>query len=327
VDGITYDLDEAHIDNIPVAVSFVPPDVTLRDARQLSKSDSAKAAGVVRENVGFGSTRQGTVAYLEEILNREWEVSHQRYDGNAVDKARAIDELERLQEIVRTVMGGDLRRDHEGNVMLFGMLVGAGTLSQGQTILLQFCVALHAQGTRLDECILFLDEPERHLHPAALVDTIGRLQTLVTRGQIWIATHSVHVLAHVDPASIWYMADGRVEYAGRTPERVLRGLLGDEEQVARLYSFMGEPGRHAVILFALECLLPPATVATTTDAQSTQMTRILLDDFGQRQKCIVDYGAGRGRLLAALSEVHKPTLPRPLSLRDGLRVRSRPIPS
>ena len=290
----------------PFAVSFVPSNIALQDARRFSSMQAQQLATAVRASIGFDSLTNGTVAYMQQLWTRGWNSRHPEFNGNAAARAEAETQLHGLQDILLAALGQKLGSDEDNNVTLFNMPVGEAQLSEGQRILLQFCVVLHAQGGRLDECILFLDEPEKHLHPAALLDILTQLQRLVTKGQVWIATHSVHVLAHVDPGSIWYMDAGKVEHAGRAPEKVLRGLVGDDDQVARLAGFLGEPARLAMTRFALECLVPPATVSTTADAQSTQVTRILLQDFGTNRRCVLDYGAGRGRLLAALRERYAP---------------------
>lgn len=304
--SIQYDRPDEQILTAPTAVAFVPPGGKLRDVRTLTSANAEINVAAVERNIGFVNSVEGTIPYLEDLWLRYRDATHQVQIRPAEELAEVIAKFQRMQIILQSVLGVKLTSDVRRHAMLFDKPIGDAQLSDGQLILLQFCVALHAQGDRLKECILFLDEPEKHLHPAALVDTIRRLQELVSDGQIFIATHSVHVLAHVDPASIWYMIDGKVEYAGRNPELVLQGLLGDDEQVSRLHTFLGEPARLAVTSFALQCLLPPTTVATTADRQSTQMKNILLADFGKVAKCVVDYGAGRGRLLAALAEGYSP---------------------
>jgi len=126
-----------------------------------------------------------------------------------------------------------LDRDKNGDATLFQRRLGDTRLSDGQKILLQFCVALYSQKKSLDELILFLDEPENHLHPEALIEVVDKIIASVTNGQVWIATHSINLLAHFDPSCIYYMEDGVLRYSGNVPHQVLTGLLGSEDEISK----------------------------------------------------------------------------------------------
>lgn len=171
-------------------------------------------------------------------------------------------------------------------------------------MLLQLAVALHGQGQSLDDSIIFLDEPENHLHPSALREFLGAIKKHVRNGQVWVATHSVHVLAQADPSEIWYMEDGGVRYAGRTPEHVLQGLLGNEDEIGKLADFLSLPAQFASIQFAAECLIPPPAVMTGTDDQQTTQICKVLEKLCMPEKPlrVLDFGAGQGRLLRTLAE-------------------------
>lgn len=186
---------------------------------------------------------------------------------------------------------------------MFGFPLGQTNLSDGQKILLQFCIAIYSQAVNFKDLILIMDEPENHLHPSVIVETIDRISKYVTNGQIWIATHSIPLLAHFDSNSIWYMENGSISHAGNIPEEVLESLLGDEEEIAKLQDFIGLPAQLALNRFAYECLFEPQVVLTGKEDPQTLQIRNELGKFEKKGKIkLLDYGAGKGRLLANIVE-------------------------
>jgi len=185
---------------------------------------------------------------------------------------------------------------------LFGRTFEDVNLSEGQKVLLQLCVLIHAQGASLDNMILILDEPENYLHPEAQIEFIKKIKEVLQNGQIWISTHSIHILSYLETSDIWYMKDGNIKYAGKNPEEVLSGLLGGSEQSERLHDFIGLPSVLAANQFAYECLFPPSVVVTgSDDKQTAQMSTIIKRLKDKKEKVrVLDFGAGKGRLLSAI---------------------------
>lgn len=220
-----------------------------------------------------------------------------------------MERYRQLNTLVKRFIGVELDRDLDDHATLYGYPLGTAPLSDGQKILLQFCVAIHAQAEKLSELIVLMDEPENHLHPGAMLDAIEQIQPALTNGQLWIATHSIPLLAHFDPESIWWMEDGGVEHAGSTPERVLTSLLGVEERAARLNDFLGLPAALAATRFAYQCLLPPAVLTTgSSDPQTTQIGRLLASQkpgsaFGSL--ILVQAGDGSSQLYAKASKTEQ----------------------
>ena len=104
--------------------------------------------------------------------------------------------------------------------------------------------------------------------------------------------------------SIWYVEEGRVSNAGSHPERVLRGLLGDEEQVERLHAFTALPAQFAAINYAAESLVVPKSVGQTAgDPQVAQIAHLVNQSASESPIAFLDFGAGKGRLLAGLAEL------------------------
>ena len=135
-----------------------------------------------------------------------------------------------------------------------------------------------------------------------MLELITSVQKHAPNGQIWIATHSIPVLSHFDPESIFWMENSKVSYAGNIPKKVLGGLLGDEERIERLADFLNLPAQFASNSFAAQCLLDAPVAATKLgDQQMTQIKEILMGNAGGKVR-ILDFGAGKGRLPAALME-------------------------
>lgn len=85
------------------------------------------------------------------------------------------------------------------------------TFSDGQAALLRMAVLVHSRAIENIAVPILLDEPERHLHPSRLIGLIDGLRTHLPKAQLWIATHSLSLTAHlaaVEPRSIWFGSNG-----------------------------------------------------------------------------------------------------------------------
>jgi energy-coupling factor transporter ATP-binding protein EcfA2 len=172
--------------------------------------------------------------------------------------------------------------------------------SQGQKWLLHFAASIYADVAVDDPFVLCLDEPELHLHPAAANQILDILTRTLVGGQIIIATHSIPLIAHVGYESTWFVQNGQATYAGRKPEHVIAGLVGGLDGIAKLKGLLSEPDAAAISRFALESLLAPAVAdARSSDPQALQ----ILTNLRKRRETlnrplrIMDYGAGKGRIL------------------------------
>ncbi|WP_353166790.1 AAA family ATPase [Empedobacter brevis] len=285
-------------------IDFVPKSLDLTDSYKLSQSNNNTYANRIY-NIGIDSLSAGAIPEIERVVKR-W-VNIKIGDGLEVsedEKVKIEENYNKLKDYIKLFLNTDLKRDGDGNVLLFSRRIGEANLSDGQKILLQFCMALFAQEAKLEDLIIFMDEPENHLHPAALIEVIEKIIPHVSKGQIWIATHSINVLAHFDPSNIWYMENGKITYAGNIPNVVLDGLLGDEHEIEKLSSFLSLPAVMAMNKFAYECLLYPEVVFTgRNDPQTGQIHEIFSSRFESGGKLkVLDFGIGKGRLLSAIAE-------------------------
>jgi ABC-type cobalamin/Fe3+-siderophores transport system ATPase subunit/SAM-dependent methyltransferase len=289
-------------------VFFVPTGPNLQDAETLAPQVLTMNAEICTKP-GQGESSVTVPSYLRFVMRRARNAEHAKLAGKSEpdDEAAMVAGAD-LEHLVDTLLGerAKLTIDRDDHVQIFGRHDFTTSLSDGQKMLLKLAVQLHAQKTDLANALVFLDEPENHLHPAVLNQVVDVLLKEITAGQVWIATHSVPLiarLASLDPASVWFMKDGVVSHAGRKPELVLNGLLGDELEISRLRDFTDLPAKMAANRYAAECLLDPTTVGPRTqDKQQTQMVDVLLETSAGTKLRVLDFGAGQGRLLAALRE-------------------------
>jgi predicted ATPase/SAM-dependent methyltransferase len=282
---------------------FFPKAHALVDHRRMNEATQKQAAKTV-QGLGLQNLEHNALAYVASVERRWFAATHQELAAAPEVKQDAIEARRRLGDLVQEFLGVRPALDLEQQPLLFGRPIAEARLSHGQSVLLQVAVALHAQGSQLDGLVLLLDEPECHLHPASIVDAIQRLRSFNKIGQIWMATHSVPVLAAMPTESVWYVSEGRVAWAGRRPEVVLESLLGGPAGRERMEDFLRLPAQFAASRFAAECLIPPKVVNTESDDPQAKQLRefceIKVGSSGSLR--LLDFGAGQGRLLSAMHE-------------------------
>jgi ABC-type lipoprotein export system ATPase subunit len=210
-------------------------------------------------------------------------------------------ELDEFNEMYCEPLLGTKLQEIDGKPTLFGKSLhnlNETPLSPGQQYLIRLCVAMYSNSKTTNngnsKSILFLDEPESHLHPQALLKVTEKLRFAFGVEQIWIATHSLTLLAHFHKASPWYMENGEIEPMGSNTDKVLKMLIGDEADRFSLYQFLTAPDAYACNAFAAECLTDPDVIAYAKEEDpSTGMAKETLEDG----YLVVDYGAGKGRFL------------------------------
>lgn len=289
-----------------VLVDFVPHSLILKDSYTISPQEIDQYARHIY-NIGTNSIEQGTIPAIE-IIQKKWvnanTISVDDLNISLEEKLKIDEDYDRLKKYIKLFLNTDLKRNNDGYPELFNMRIGIAQLSNGQKILLQFCMALFAQEVNLENLIIFMDEPENHLHPAALIEVLEKITPHVKNGQVWIATHSINILAHFDPSNIWYIEKGEISYAGNVPRKVLEGLIGDEAEIEKLSNFLALPAQMASNNFAFESLFYPNVLITgPEDPQVNQIHDIIKDRAinGDKLK-VLDFGVGKGRLLSTIYE-------------------------
>jgi energy-coupling factor transporter ATP-binding protein EcfA2/cyclopropane fatty-acyl-phospholipid synthase-like methyltransferase len=247
--------------------------------------------------------------YIQHIQDTWWNASH----PSSKEEQSILDDADRnyqlLSELIQIVIGEILGHDSKGNAILFNQLIAQAQLSDGQIYLLQWCAALHAQKEGLYESILLMDEPENHLHPESMIETLDRIIDANKNGQIWIATHSVPLIAalcknHSSDVSLYFMDKGKVSYASEEPDKVLNSLMGGENNIAALREFVDLPEVLATNRFAAQCLLQPEVLGNSSneDPQGNIVSADIISSTSILK--ILDFGCGKGRLLEYLFVKH-----------------------
>ena len=282
------------------AINFVPNKLDFVNPDTLRKNEIDAAYESAKNNMSIEQMNRNVLAYIQRECVNSFNASHPDTASNP-NNAKYVESFERLNSLVSSFLGTKIVREVE-YCTIFGRDIGNAGLSDGQKVLLQLCVLIHAQGALLDNLILILDEPENHLHPEAQIEFIKKTKEVLRNGQIWIATHSIHILSYLDMTDIWYMSDGGIKYAGKEPERVLYGLLGGEDNVDKLRIFLTSPAMFAANQFAYECLFSSAAIMTGPDDKQISQISEIIEKIKQEKGLVtlLDYGAGTGRLLESI---------------------------
>lgn len=157
--------------------------------------------------------------------------------------------------------------------------------------------------TNIKESIIIIDEPEKHLHPEAQLKLITALKSIIEKtGQLWIATHSVHILSHLDYDEIIMVKDDDIILPSRTtPGKSFNELMGIDEHINQLISFITSISEWAYGNFMVQCFKEPDVILgkNTNDPQFK-----LFKEFLKDKEIIefLDFGAGKGRIGYTIQE-------------------------
>ena len=285
------------------AVYFVPKKLELRDSYNYAKRHMHTSASSI-DKVGVAHLPEGTFAKIQIIQDRWFNVTHPNFQISDDEKRHAILDYEKLNNLISIFFNTLIGRTTDGEATIFGFPLGKSKLSDGQIVLLQFCLAIFSQESSLNDLVLMMDEPENHLHPSVIIKVLDKIIECNPDGQIWIATHSIPLLAHFDLSQIWFVDNGRVNYAGKIPNIVLSSLLGDENEIAKLQDLMSLPAQFATSRFAFESLFNPKAIETNfTDPQSIQIHDKLLELSSTSIIRVLDFGAGKGRIISNIYDL------------------------
>lgn len=292
----------------PRIVSFVPKKPKLVDPFQTTEAEANRRADALTQ--GTEDAETNAPAYARKILRLAMEQGYDRHENGLNQKTVAEHSRDELIAILSALLGSDVKIKIENSRLKIGKIEDyAKALSPGQQVLFQFGCLLHSQNTSLAECVVLMDEPENHLHPAVLEQIVGSLRNSLNGGQLWVATHSVPLIAQLmsdDSDCLWFVNDGSIKRSGRSPENVLNSLMGGPHGATHLHNLTLLPAQYAAIRFLTECLDAPGAVGPDVkDPQTNQIAKII------RQKAktgiakdkpirILDFGAGKGRLLSTL---------------------------
>lgn len=180
-------------------------------------------------------------------------------------------------------------------------------LSPGEQLLFKYAAILflHEKNTKsnIRDCIIIFDEPETHLHPKFQIEVIDKFKELIKgRGQLWIATHSVHILSHLGYENVLMVSENQVFPPSRTNhQRILRQLVENKKHIEEVRSMMNSIGDWHYAMFIKECFEEP-TVVSSTSTNDPQY-RLLKEHLKAiENSTLLDFGAGFGRVGLTLKE-------------------------
>lgn len=294
-------------DGMPKIVFFVPKSTELKDPADGLESDATNQANVFASGLAAEGSQIGAPAYARFIMRAATNERGRRVPTSDTTKQEAES---RLIEVLEQLVGKDVRfvLDDSQNLKLEGLTDRYDSLlSDGQKVLFQLACMLHARQASLKDCIVLLDEPENHLHPAVLNDLVDRLLEVLTNGQLWIATHSVPLIAHLSATNadcLWFAENGKFSPAGRAPAKVLHSLLGGPGASARINDLTLLASRYSSFLLLRQCLLPPGKISYGGQDPQLDQIREILDRrrVADQPLAILDFGSGKGRLLDAIAD-------------------------
>lgn len=288
-----------------------PPALTPIGDVRIKDLQGVKKAPDVQKILKISATAFVTI---QAIANDFLSATHPNTSLREEDRKKAQSRFQAIDAIVNELLGTSIEVRAFNDARLFGRPMNADELSTGQQRLIAFAEAFFEAGDIDSPTVVILDEPENHLHPQAIIQVLDKIKKFATNAQIWIATHSLALLASLDPKSIWCMQKGNLSYAGTRTIDVLESLMGGDQNVEKRSLFLSSPTDFAINSFVTECLLPPSVVDTPLgDPQTSQIAEHIASFSGPTIK-IIDWGAGRGRLAKTLREVGSGSEASPISI-------------
>jgi hypothetical protein len=204
-----------------------------------------------------------------------------------------------------------IREDKES----FAPLNKAG-LSEGEKHFLGYAISMVQRDYLHEDGILCLDEPEHHLHPSAYLRVVDHLiDQIGPQGQIWIATHSVALVAHLlarykNEVLLYFMDKAASEsgaepkQGGRIPSLTIESLMGGPDNINALREILDLPVAWHMVDLAAGLFINAGVVSVgkTDDPQAAlaaEFVREIREYYlnGSKPLKVLDFGAGGGRLL------------------------------
>jgi len=258
---------------------------------------------------GFSNAWSSVHAYFHEVAQAMHDSEHPRTKNHAA-VVQGLEDAKAFNQVLRALLSAEIEPDLNEKRRVIprfrGRPFAPSELSAGELILAVWAVMLHRQREWLRDACVLIDEPENHLHPDVCIRALSALQNeiLGPEGQIWLATHSVPLIAHVGMDSVYFVDNNSIEYAGNQIEKVISRLLGGDEGRSKLRTLMADADDLAFEVFAAQSLLPPTVAsARDNDPQQKQMVDVTSVLGAEKENVrILDFAAGRGRLAASLRQ-------------------------
>jgi ABC-type cobalamin/Fe3+-siderophores transport system ATPase subunit len=270
-------------------------------------------------NLNFLLTEQ-TLSFLQTIsdeLNLEkYNIYTTGEDEKKIEDTDSYHNFERFKKYINLFLGKKLSNranrvikntPFSSQLILNDKEFNATILSPGEKILFSYAILFYLIETnsslRIENCIFVIDEPENHLHPSAQIRVISAIKAIVKEsGQLWIATHSLPLIATLDYDEIFLVKDDTIIPPNRfNPGKSIIELMESEENHFRIKEFLTSSTEWAYANFIVQCFNNPEAfkIANANDPQ----IKLFLDLITNSNKLsILDYGAGKGRLARVFEE-------------------------
>jgi predicted ATPase len=151
---------------------------------------------------GFSGAAISVPAYFHEVARIFYDSEHPRQKESGL-LAQRLEDAHAFNRVLEKFLGARIEcgLDARGRPLAFfrGRRFLPEELSEGEQILIIWTILLHRQKEHLRGAVVTIDEPENHLHPDACIRALDALRSddiLGPEGQIWLATHSVPLIAY-----------------------------------------------------------------------------------------------------------------------------------
>ncbi|MEO6902032.1 MAG: AAA family ATPase [Bacteroidia bacterium] len=266
---------------------------------------------------------QSTIIYLNsltnEIVNDEYNLFLKHREkpeliNDEIKHKRSFQLFNKFQGYVKQFLGKDFsyQRTTQGsngnNTLHYNdEPFNLNLFSPGQKTLFAYAILFFYldinSKTNIKESIIIIDEPEQHLHPEAQLKLINALKSIIDKtGQFWIATHSVHILSHLDYDEILMVKDDEIIPPSRTtPGKSFNDLMGIDEHINELITFITSISEWAYGNFMVQCFKEPDVIfdKNINDPQYKIFKEFLKDKTSLE---LLDFGAGKARIGYTIQE-------------------------
>ena len=158
---------------------------------------------------------------------------------------------------------------------------------------LLFFLMSQNKNIRLKESIIIIDEPELHLHPDAEIELIQGIRNIIKdKGQLWIATHSLNILSHLNIDEVFIVKEGQIKHPSKTIQReALMELMKIEDRVQKLSEFINSISDWTFVHFMIECFTNPEVIeiANSNDPQIKSLKEFININENSRRKMLLDF--------------------------------------
>ncbi len=256
------------------------------------------------------STKLGTIEFNQYLKNKD----NLQNIKEELSKQEEYKHFQLFTKYVKDFLGKDFSYETKTKANVLQSILTYNNkpfnivnFSPGQRTLFAYAIMLFfldvSQGTNIHESIIILDEPEKHLHPEAQIALINTLKKITAKsGQLWIATHSVDILSHLNYDEIIMVKDDEIIKPSRiTPGNSLIELMGMEGHIQELSLFINSISEWAYSNFMVECFSDPNVVFNNN--QNDQQFQLFCKYIKDSPKIdLLDYGAGKGRFGVLINE-------------------------